>query len=263
MPATTTTTVLLLGLVGAHVPTSSSLSTGGKMMMMPPLPPTTTMLRQLPAPCGEFLVPCNLSYHNVATLGIMPRAAMLATRSDMDLLQSLTANEYFGGGSVMDLPGPTFLERMDTVRGQAASYLGCDLSETMLFPSTTTALNAVTNGLVEGDLLKPGDRVLTTDQEHAGGIAGWVHYNESGAIALDVVHLPLPDTRTVAEVVADFKAHMTPNTKVCWLGIYLTLRYMHRPCLFCSTWNDDAVGGAVNAGGLLELLGCRLSLSVT
>ena len=186
------------------MPTSSALSTGDM----------ATTIRQLPAPCGDFLVPCNLSYHNVATLGIMPREAMQATRTDMDLLQSLTANEYFGGGSVMNIPGPTFLQRMDTVRGHAASYLGCDLSETMLFPSTTTALNAVANGLVEGDLLKPGDHVLTTDQEHAGGIAGWVHYNKSGAIALDVVHLPLPDTRPVAEVVADFKAHMTPNTKV-------------------------------------------------
>ena len=71
------------------------------------------LLRQLPAPCDDFLVPCNVSYHNVATLGIMPREAITLTRADMDELQSMTANEYFGG-SFMNLTGPSFLTRMNT-----------------------------------------------------------------------------------------------------------------------------------------------------
>jgi selenocysteine lyase/cysteine desulfurase len=173
------------------------------------------LLRELPAPCSDFYVACNVSYHNVATLGIMPREALQATAADMTVLQSSTANEYFGGEGVVPIQGGvSFLQQMDAVRAHAADYLGCQLGETALFPSTTTALNAVANGLVEGGFLRPGDRVLTTDQEHAGGIAGWAHYNASGAVHLDVIPLPLPDARTVDEVVADFRAHMQPNTKV-------------------------------------------------
>ena len=53
-------------------------------------------LKTLPAPCHEFFLPCNISYHNVATLGIVPKEVLKKTRDEMDILQSLTANEYFG-----------------------------------------------------------------------------------------------------------------------------------------------------------------------
>ena len=69
---------------------------------------------------------------------------------------------------------------MENVRAQVAEYLGCFLNETVMFPSTTLALNAVATGLVESGFLTHNDRVLTTDQEHAGGIAGWVHYSSTG-----------------------------------------------------------------------------------
>ena len=68
--------------------------------------------RPLPAPCTDFYLPCNMSYHNVATLGIVAKETLAKTREEIDLLQSLTANEYFGmnlGGDVF--PGPSFVER--------------------------------------------------------------------------------------------------------------------------------------------------------
>lgn len=106
-----------------------------------------------------------------------------------------------------------------------AQYLGCFLNETVMFPSTTLALNAVATGLVESGFLAHGDRVLTTDQEHAGGIAGWVHYSGDEAdpetalspvVHLDRIPLPIPDLRLTEEIVADFKAHLqkNKNTKV-------------------------------------------------
>ena len=104
---------------------------------------------------------------------------------------------------------------MDTVRGHVAEYLGCFLNETVMFPSTTLALNAVATGLIESGFLSQGDRVLTTDQEHAGGIAGWVHYSDDAdpeialppIISLDRIPLPIPDLRSTEAIVADFKAH--------------------------------------------------------
>ena len=70
-------------------------------------------------------------------------------------------------------------------------------NETILFPSTTLALNAIANGLVESKYLKKGDQILTTDQEHAGGIAGWVHYSSG-----------------------DYKDFLTSEKKNFYCGVY-------------------------------------------
>ncbi len=66
--------------------------------------------RPLPAPCTDFYLPCNLSYHNVATLGIVAKETLAKTRHDIDVLQSLTANEYFGMNLGGEFPGPSFVD---------------------------------------------------------------------------------------------------------------------------------------------------------
>ena len=67
--------------------------------------------RPLPAPCTDFYLPCNISYHNVATLGLVARETLEKTRADIDVLQSLTANEYFGMNLGGEFPGPSFVDR--------------------------------------------------------------------------------------------------------------------------------------------------------
>lgn len=67
--------------------------------------------RPLPAPCTDFYLPCNISYHNVATLGLVARETLKKTRADIDVLQSLTANEYFGMNLGGEFPGPSFVDR--------------------------------------------------------------------------------------------------------------------------------------------------------
>ena len=178
-------------------------------------------LKILPAPCEEFYVPCNISYHNVATLGIVPKEVLKKTRDEMDILQSLTANEYFGMNLGTEIfPKPSFLERMEDVRNQVSEFIGCFKNETILFPSTTLALNAIANGLVESKYLKKGDQILTTDQEHAGGIAGWVHYSSGDYkdfLTLNRIPLPIPDTRNVKDIVKNFEEYLVekfPKTKV-------------------------------------------------
>jgi len=178
-------------------------------------------LKTLPAPCHEFFLPCNISYHNVATLGIVPKEVLKKTRDEMDILQSLTANEYFGMNlGTETFPKPSFLQRMENVRSQVSAFIGCLTKETVLFPSTTLALNAVATGLVESKYLKKGDQILTTDQEHAGGIAGWVHYSSGdykNFLTLNRIPLPIPDLRSDKDIVLDFEHYLVkkyPKTKV-------------------------------------------------
>eukprot|EP00944_MAST-04C_sp_MAST-4C-sp1_P001446 g1446.t1 len=177
--------------------------------------------KALPVPCDEFYVPCNMSYHNVATLGIVPKQVLQKTRDEMDVLQTLTANEYFGMNLGTEIfPEPSFLTRMENVRDLVSKFIGCFKNETVLFPSTTLALNAIATGLVESKFLKHGDEILTTDQEHAGGIAGWVHYSSGqykDFLTLNRIPLPIPDTRSISEIVDDFEQYLVkkfPRTKV-------------------------------------------------
>lgn len=181
--------------------------------------------RTLPAPCSEFYTPCDVSYHNVATLGPVPKVAMEQAFADEQLLQTLTANEYFDenldeeGG---EFPKPGFVTRMDLVREKAANFISAGANETVLFQSTTLALNAIAEGVVSSGFLSKGHRVLTTDQEHDGGLAGWRHWETAGLITVDVCHLPIPETRSVEAIVASFERLMTPETKVLAVSHVLT-----------------------------------------
>lgn len=145
--------------------------------------------------------------------------------ADEQLLQTLTANEYFDenldaeGG---EFPKPGFVARMDRVREKAAEFIGAGANETVLFQSTTLALNAIAEGVVSSGFLAKGDRVLTTDQEHDGGLAGWRHWETAGLITVDACHLPIPETRDTAAIVASFERLMTPETKVLAVSHVLT-----------------------------------------
>ena len=180
--------------------------------------------RALPAPCTEYFVPCNISCHNVATLGPMPRPAMASTVRDIEELQALTANNYFG-----ELVDVSYVARMELVRGRAAAYLGCMENETVLFPSTTVALNTVVEGLVSSGFLQQGDHVVTSNQEHQGGLAAWQHLAARGFIDLDVVALPIPDNRTVQAIVDQFASSISARTKVFAFSHVLTTTGMTLP----------------------------------
>ena len=59
--------------------------------------------------------------------------------------------------------------------------------------STTQALTQVADGLVNSDFLVEGDRVLTTDMEHGGGLVAWQHYVDLGLLeAIDYATMPAP-----------------------------------------------------------------------
>lgn len=103
-------------------------------------------------------------------------------------------------------------QEMDTVRLTAASMLGCGDNELALVPSTTVALNDIGEGLVTTGFLRPGDSVLTTDSEHGGGLAVWLHWQAAKVVdRIDTVAMPGPDA-TLDDLVARFKTALDPST---------------------------------------------------
>jgi selenocysteine lyase/cysteine desulfurase len=58
---------------------------------------------------------------------------------------------------------------IDSVRESIAAFAGAHADEIFLFPGATRGMNAIAGSLG----LRPGDRVLTGNHEHPGGLAAW------------------------------------------------------------------------------------------
>jgi len=98
---------------------------------------------------------------------------------------------------------------MEHVRDKAAAMLRCTRDETILTRGTTDGMNSVAAGLDLG----PGDRVLTTDQEHGGGHHCWDYLVQRRGIVLDKVPIP-PGENSAAAIVDRFRKAITPRTRV-------------------------------------------------
>jgi L-cysteine/cystine lyase len=108
---------------------------------------------------SEFPVLERVSYLNAGTEGPVPRASAEAAhrRIDLEVTQGRCGRPYF----------EELMEMASRLREGYASMLGCDSSVVALTGSTTDGVNTVLSGLD----LRPGDEILTSDEEHPGLLA--------------------------------------------------------------------------------------------
>jgi selenocysteine lyase/cysteine desulfurase len=108
---------------------------------------------------SQFPVLERVSYLNAGTEGPVPRRAAEAVRDRIELeaVGGRCGRPYFDG--VMDLAA--------RAREAYAGVLGCEATEVALTGSTTDGVNTVIGGLD----LRPGDEILTSDEEHPGLLA--------------------------------------------------------------------------------------------
>lgn len=108
---------------------------------------------------AQFPVVERLAYLNAGSVGPLPRAAVEA--ADADLRLQLEQ----GRGSKAHVDHAHGLA--DRLRARVAGLLGCDPWEVALTGATTDGVNAVLAGLD----LRPGDEIVTSDEEHPGLLA--------------------------------------------------------------------------------------------
>ncbi len=97
-------------------------------------------------------------YLNAGTCGPIPAESQRA-------MDEQSARELAVGRASPDL-WPDALARMDEARASVAAVMVADPADVALTHSTTDGLNAVVSSLP----WRPGDRVLTTNHEHPGGL---------------------------------------------------------------------------------------------
>jgi selenocysteine lyase/cysteine desulfurase len=124
---------------------------------------------------AQFPVLERLSYLNAGTEGPVPRPAAEAAqlRIDVETDGGRCGRQYFD--ELMGL--------RDRARSGYASVLGCSASEVALTGSTTDGVNTVIGGLD----LRPGEEILTTDQEHPGLLAPLARARRRHGVTVRVV----------------------------------------------------------------------------
>lgn len=155
----------------------------------------------------QFLFPTNVTYCNTGTLGGSPRAVVDAMNRGVEKLErELPDWPYFQS----DGEPLTGYQQLKDVRQLFAEFIGATVDEIALTTNATMGMSFLANGLD----LYPGDDIVTTDQEHSGGIGGWqLRAKRHGAIVTQVPMLPA-FAKGPEAVVSAFSAAMTPRTKV-------------------------------------------------
>jgi len=125
---------------------------------------------------GQFLLPEGRAFLNPGSLGVMPRSVMQA------VFDSLHQGAEYASDTVQRWG----YEPLEAERAEMASFLGCAAESLAFTHNCTEAMSFIAAGLD----LKPGDEVVSTNQEHGGGISCWRVKAARSGIVLREVELP-------------------------------------------------------------------------
>ena len=110
------------------------------------------------------------------------------------------------------------------------------------------------NSVAQGLGLAAGDRVLTTDQEHAGNHVCWDYVTRKHGVGVDFVPIP-PDENDASAIVERFEKAVMPRTKVLSFSHVLSSTGLRMPvaelsALARTRGSLAVVDGAQTVGGI-------------
>ena len=203
------------------------------------------------AAAGDFAFEEGLIYLQTGSLGPTPRPVIQRTIAAWEELQRNPAAYAYGAHE----------QAMEDVRRQAAALLNCSYEELVLTRSTTEGMNWVAQGLT----FAPGDRVLTTDQEHPGGSLCWEYIARRYGVALDKVPI-VPGENNTQAIIDAVARRLTPRTRVLSFSHLLSSTGLRMPVAELSALARSrdclvVVDGAQAVGGIavdVKALGCHV-----
>lgn len=153
------------------------------------------------APRPDYGFAAGLTYLNTASLGPTPRSVRALMDEAWVELERNPVFETYGDGPLH--------VRSDRARAEVAEFLGCRAEELLITRSTTDAMNTLASGM----RLAPGDRVLTTDQEHEGATYCWTNLARRRGIGIDPIAVT-PDDQDPSAIVRRIERAIRPETRV-------------------------------------------------
>jgi selenocysteine lyase/cysteine desulfurase len=156
---------------------------------------------------ARFLFPTSVTYCNTGTLGAIPRDVMDVVVKGLERLETELPDWPYFQADGEPLTGYQLLTEF---RAEAGAFINAPADEIAFTQNATMGMSFMANGVD----LAAGDEVVSTDQEHTGGIGGWrLRAKRHGVV---VKELPLAGALDKGPdgVVAMFANAITPRTKV-------------------------------------------------
>ncbi len=202
-------------------------------------------------PGNEYLFANGLTYLNTGTLGPCRRDTIEESKKAWEELESLPVKFYGKFGA------EALAEKTRTI---AARFLGCDMNEMLITTSTTNGMNAIAQGL----RLKAGDHILTTDQEHGGGLLCWSYFAKYYGVIIDTIIIP-PGENNGDAILNRIKANIRKETKLISVSHIFSSTGLRMPVAEISSLARSKdilciVDGAQAAGAIkvnVKELGCH------
>ena len=155
----------------------------------------------------RFLFPTDITYCNTGTLGACPVDVMNVYVDGLrQLEEDLPEWPYFQA----DGEPLTGYQPLEDIRGRVGRFINADVSEIAITQNATMGMSFIANGLE----LEAGDEVITTDQEHSGGVGSWrLRAARDGIV---VKELPLDSALDGGPeaVIRLYEDAITPRTRV-------------------------------------------------
>ena len=154
----------------------------------------------------QFYLKPGEAYFNTGTIGATPRPVLERVIEDMRTLQAtLTRWDWspfmpnWISGYAPEVP----------LRRKLAKLVNADAMEIGLILNATMGMNFLSHGLD----LKSGDEVITTNQEHPGGVCGWQLRAKRDGVVWKQIQMPVP-ANDPDELVRLYAQAITPRTRV-------------------------------------------------
>jgi isopenicillin-N epimerase len=114
-------------------------------------------------------------------------------------------------------------QNKETARRRLAAEFGCDKEELAITRNSSEALQIAQNGLD----LKPGDEVVTTEQDYGRMLTTWDQRARREGIKITQINFPVPTTQD--DLFQRFEKAITPRTKVLHFSHITNLTGQHFP----------------------------------
>ncbi|HMJ67640.1 MAG TPA: aminotransferase class V-fold PLP-dependent enzyme [Cyclobacteriaceae bacterium] len=230
---------------------AASAGAAGSLLINPLMASPVKSLPPVATTNVEYALDPEVIYLNTGTLGPCRRDTMEASKTLWEELESMPL-KYYGRWGAESLAEKT--------RTTASAFLGCDVNEMMVTSSTTDGMNSIAQGL----RLKTGDRIITTDQEHGGGILCWNYYQKYHGVAIDLITIP-PGENNAESILKKIGDAITKDTRVISVSHILSSTGLRLPIERISALARSkgilcVVDGAQAAGAVkvnLKELGCH------
>jgi selenocysteine lyase/cysteine desulfurase len=159
----------------------------------------------------QYMLAKDKVFFNPGTIGVMPRVVVDRVTKHMNYMATNVADwAYKDDNAERFITG---YQHLLFIRTKVAKLLNCDAKEIALTDNTTHAMSYIAQGLE----LKPGDEIITSNQEHGGGISSWMVREKRDGAKVKIIELPKP-IHSKEEVIDLIVKSFTPKTKVLMLS---------------------------------------------